>query len=114
VAWVAYGDESTRSGPGTPVYILAAAVLSSGDGSTVRASLMQLAKPRRRFHWRDADVPERHKAIELVAGLPALHFVVMAAGIAYAGCCSSWRVPALASCGWSPAHRPSTRGTTSI
>lgn len=79
MTWVAYADESMHSRSGMKVYILAAAVLNADDCADVRLAVSQLGKRGRGFHWRDADAPERRKAVDVVAGLPALHLVVVGA-----------------------------------
>jgi hypothetical protein len=62
---------------GTAAYILASAVLPAEECDDARSTVALLSKPRRRFHWRDASDPDRRKAVELVASLPALHLVVV-------------------------------------
>ncbi|GII20742.1 hypothetical protein [Planosporangium mesophilum] len=75
--WIAYVDESMRVGAGA--YVLAAACLEVVECEDARRTVAGLAKPGQRFHWRQSSVPMQHKAVGVVAGLPALHLVVVAA-----------------------------------
>jgi len=79
VTWHAYADESMRQRQdGSGLYVLAAAMLDDADAPAVREHVTQLAPTRRgRMHWRDAEVPERRKAVSAVAELHALHLVVV-------------------------------------
>lgn len=61
------------------VYLLAAACLEADEAPAARVSVAELGRSTRRFHWRDAQAPERGKAVGVVAGLRALHMVVVAA-----------------------------------
>jgi hypothetical protein len=70
-------DESMRANAG--VYLLAAACLDDADYPAARDSVATLAKPGQRFHWRASSAPVQRKAVALVASLPALHLVVVAA-----------------------------------
>lgn len=77
MTWIGYADESMISTVGVGAYIIAAAVIVDRDRESARLTLSTLGRPGRRFHWRDAGAAERHKAIGAVAGLPALHLVVI-------------------------------------
>ncbi|NJC69072.1 hypothetical protein HC031_04940 [Planosporangium thailandense] len=77
MTWTADGDESMRAGVG--VYVLAAACLEVEHEEQARHAVAALAKPGQRFHWRQAATPVQRKAVSAVAGLPALHLVVIAA-----------------------------------
>lgn len=76
MSYSAFTDESLRfERPGK--YILAAAVIEDALIPHVREALAPLANRHGGFHWTAADGSERLKAAELVAGLPALHIVVV-------------------------------------
>lgn len=77
MTWTAYVDESMRAGAG--VYLLAAACLDNTELVEARAAVAQLGRPTRRFHWRNEEPDDRAKAVGVVASLPALHLVVVAA-----------------------------------
>lgn len=80
-AWI---DESMRQRPGRcGVYVLAAAVIRTGDVDSVRFDAARLAPtPRGRVHYRDATNDERRKLIQAVASMTtAMHVVVMGAGM---------------------------------
>src|SRR5262245_41889998 len=78
MGWVAYADESIRGRPdGTGAYIMAAACLEAASCEATRPVVARLVRPGRRFHWRDADDRQRDGAVTLVAGLPALHIIVV-------------------------------------
>jgi hypothetical protein len=62
---------------GVGAYILAAAMMADEDCGSARATVSALGRPGRRFHWRDAGQAERHRAVGVIAGLPALHLVVI-------------------------------------
>jgi hypothetical protein len=62
---------------GSGAYILAAAMLPAEECDSARSAMAAIRRTHRRFHWRDETDSDRHKAVELVAGLPALHLVVV-------------------------------------
>ncbi|MGH3546215.1 MAG: hypothetical protein ACRDPW_09870, partial [Mycobacteriales bacterium] len=78
--WVAYVDESQRS-EGAGAYILAAVVLDGQTAESIRPQVAALAAGKQRFHWRLESPSRQRKAVAVVAGLPALHIVVVAVGV---------------------------------
>ncbi|TWJ12050.1 hypothetical protein LX16_2797 [Stackebrandtia albiflava] len=66
----------TRPGE-TPSYIIAAALLDSGDCADARWAMEALGGKRKRFHWKDATSKEREAAISTVSALPTLHLLVI-------------------------------------
>lgn len=77
MGWVAYVDESIRAVD--RLYILAAAVLDEAHQADAREEARTLALRGLPFHWRLEKEPRRAKAVGVVAGLPALHLVVVGA-----------------------------------
>lgn len=82
MSWVAYVDESMRQRrDGSGMYVLAAAVVEATSIPHVRDAAAALARGSRRFHWRDEEPPDRRKAVDMVAGLDAIHLVVVGVGL---------------------------------
>jgi hypothetical protein len=79
MSWSAYVDESMRQpAEGPAMYVIAAAVVEAEHEDRVRTLVRTLlGQGRGQFHWRQAERPERKKAVEIVAGLPALHIVTV-------------------------------------
>jgi hypothetical protein len=79
--WWAFVDEAIWAPPDDAgCYVLAASVLETSGSSAARAALTELRLPRqRRLHWRDESTPRRRKITAAVAGLDALHPVVVGA-----------------------------------
>jgi hypothetical protein len=79
MTWSAYIDESMRRpAEGPAMYVIAAAVVEDEHEDRVRSLVRTLlGQGRGQFHWRQAERPERKKAVEIVAGLPALHIVTV-------------------------------------
>lgn len=82
MTWVAYVDESMRmpAAGAAGRYILAAAVLHADDVEKTREAVRRpLERRGRRFHWRDTLPAARGEAVGVVAGLSAVHLVVVGA-----------------------------------
>ncbi|MGH8879497.1 MAG: hypothetical protein ACRD0P_19470 [Stackebrandtia sp.] len=62
---------------GTPIYVLAAAVLADDAVDTTRDIVVKLAVSGPRFHWRHESPRHQRLAVDIVAGLDALHVVVV-------------------------------------
>ena len=80
-AWL---DESMRQRPDrSGIYVLAAAVIQTGEVEMVRFDAARLAPtPRARVHYRDATDGERRKMVQAVASMTAaVHVVVMGTGM---------------------------------
>lgn len=75
MSWLAYVDESICSINGG--FVLAAACLEPADAINARGSMTSLAKSGQRFRWREESEARRRKAVGVVAGLPAMHLVVV-------------------------------------
>jgi hypothetical protein len=79
MSWSAYVDESQpdpRADPGA--YLLAAAMLPTEDLQATRAAVRSLLlRGQRKLHWRDENEQRRKLLTAAVAGLEALHLVVV-------------------------------------
>jgi hypothetical protein len=82
VTLVAYGDESMRQRrDGSGIYVFASPVFDLAHAEDLRIQVAKLGRGRRPFHWRDEEDRDRQRAVEAVAEMDALHFVVVGMGL---------------------------------
>lgn len=74
----AWGDESMRFAASPKAYVLAAALIEGQLTDDVREVVRPLRVAGTKLHWRDLDRRQRDKVVDVVAGLEALHLVVIA------------------------------------
>jgi hypothetical protein len=80
VIWRAYADEAMRTLlGGYGAYLFVAACVEDSEQERARHEMASLAAAGKRFHWRTESEPMRRKALTVVAGLPALHLVIVGA-----------------------------------
>lgn len=76
MTWTAYVDESEPSDGGT--YLLSCALVAQEEADSVRAALSQAKPPAaKKLHWHRTRPADRPDLARTVAGLPALHVVVV-------------------------------------
>lgn len=78
----AYADESARfARDGVPgCYVIAAMVVADEDADRFREVMAPLAhRPKKGYHWAEADNKQRADAVAVVASIPTLHVVTVAA-----------------------------------
>jgi hypothetical protein len=79
---VSYADESMRQRRDrSGLYAIAAPILEAERVDALRSVITILARGKLPFHWREAGARVRRNAIEVVAELDVLQFVVVGTGL---------------------------------